>query len=142
MGIAYQRGLSRWVELVYHIDRRVYTWVAKVATISKALQIFREQSCRATEKPSTVVIYSDCQRALLQFRESQCGNTPLGLKSITQGILAAKDLKQLGIEVELHWIPDNSRTKGTICPVVPQGVGRDLNQTALSWSLMTGRVLR
>jgi hypothetical protein len=68
--------------------------------------------------------------------------TPLLDLNLSRKGLAAKDLKQLGIEVELHWVLDNSRTKGTICPVVPQGVGRDLNQTALPWSLMSGHVLR
>jgi ribonuclease HI len=121
IGVAYCSSTETWVKLSWHVRGPLKTHVLEVYAISKALEIAWER-CRnveAEKRPSSVRIYSDCPAALEYF--SQLGKTlvelkrfPHGEELVGPGIIAATQLSDLQITVELRYVPGHAGILGNI----------------------------
>ncbi|CZR54720.1 uncharacterized protein PAC_04604 [Phialocephala subalpina] len=111
IGIVYRKTLNGYVDLSYHIRRPVNTWVAEMAAIAQAIKIAEDEIVMRDARPSTVVIYSDCQKALLRYHDGELETVPCRCSLLRSGIVAAHNLKPLGIEVELRWVPGHWNTE-------------------------------
>lgn len=106
---------NRWGRRAYHIMRETNAQVAEILAVSMALQIAKDECYKleTTERPSMVVVYSCSKDALLRMRESRF--TPsLGGKVVKAGVVAAHFLRELGIDVELRWIPARFKVVGAV----------------------------
>ncbi|KAF8854632.1 hypothetical protein BDZ45DRAFT_30955 [Acephala macrosclerotiorum] len=111
IGIVYRRALSRWITMPYHIRRPVPTWGAEMAAIAQAIKIAEEEAVMREARPSIVVVYFDCLKALLRYHDGDLKTVPCRGSLLKSGVAAAHNLKQLGIEVELRWAPGHWNTE-------------------------------
>lgn len=97
--------------------------VAEILAVAMALQIAKEKcdelSC--PERPWKVVVYSCSRDALLQMQHWSNDTTSArgkmikaASKVVERGLVAAHFLSELGIEVELRWIPNGCDTDGVL----------------------------
>ncbi|KUJ12843.1 uncharacterized protein LY89DRAFT_785412 [Mollisia scopiformis] len=105
MGVVYKRGPSRWISLSYHVRKEVNIWAAEMGAIAKALQIADEEVTKTKARPSVVVIYSDSHRALWNYQKGGMQSVWFSRPLAKPGLKAAYNLRRLGIEIELRWIP-------------------------------------
>jgi hypothetical protein len=98
------------------------TDILEAYAVAKALEVALDQ-CRDQKDgqvPKIVVIYSDNLEALRLFDQFRLTlvklrrQIPNGETLIGPGILAAKSLKDLGIEVELRYVPGHSGVAGNM----------------------------
>ena len=109
-----QDWASLWTAKGYRIHRILDQSDAEAWAIWQALEITLEkvQFDRAWVKPpdpcSVVVIYSDCTTALKRIGNEKPGGGMVAQNIITQSI----ELKRLGVEVQLHWVPGHRNIPG------------------------------
>ena len=109
-----QDWASLWTAKGYRIHRTLDQMDAEAWAIWQALEIMLEKvyNDRACVKPqdpcSVAVIYSDCITALRRIGNERPGGGVVAQKIITQSI----ELKRLGVEVQLHWVPGHRNIPG------------------------------
>ncbi|KAG4435251.1 hypothetical protein IFR05_009247 [Cadophora sp. M221] len=113
IGVTYMHSRDRWVDLEYKIQREVKDWVAKIAAISKALQIAAEEVSRAERKPTIVAVHTGSRGALERMKKGFVGVVPDQKFLLKPGILAAEKIRDCGGAVELRWGPDTEFVQGS-----------------------------
>lgn len=102
-----QDWASQWTVKGYRIHEILVQMDVEAWAIWKALEVTLEKvhTDRACVKPqdpcSVAVIYSDCSTALQRIGNGKSGGGVVAQKIITQSV----ELKRLGVEVQLHWVP-------------------------------------
>jgi len=109
-----QDWASLWTAKGYRIHGTLDQMDAEAWAIWQALEITLEKvyADRAYVKPldpcSVAVIYSDCATALRRIGNDTSGSGVVAQNIISQSI----ELKRLGVEVQLHWVPGHRNIPG------------------------------
>ena len=107
-----QDGASPWTARGYRIYLALEQQDAETWAIWQALQCVLEkvQADRESEKPrnpySLAVVYSDCKGALYRISNNS------GEVEVQLIIRQSVELKQLGVDVQLHWVPGHRNVPG------------------------------
>ena len=127
-GVAYRVGNGKrksWVMRQFHSGRNLTNEIAEVVAISKALEVARDERVKLEViRPATVVVYSESASALVKMLDSKVTTKPQGSQT---GIAAASTLQQLGIRVELRWVPRGKRVQGCMFAHQASKSARSLN---------------
>jgi ribonuclease HI len=115
----------RWIEVGYHLPDMRSSHIAELIRILKGLEIglnhFKDlvDSGIAIEgKLPAVKLFSDSQVALQNIRDLPCKrkiNKNLDIRSVevVRKIIASSQcLRELGISVEMHWVPSHAGIPG------------------------------
>jgi hypothetical protein len=113
---------EQWVWAAYRVMREVSIQIAEILALAMALRIAREECEKldVSNRPSKVVFCSSARNALVRIQESDFVTLSgvrmpkAGVRMGDVGLVAANFLKELGIEVELRWIPDGCETEGAL----------------------------
>ena len=109
-----QDWASLWTAKGYRIHRTLDQMDAEAWAIWQALEITLEKvhTDRVCVKPldpcSVAVIYSDCKTALRRIGNDRPGGGVVAQNIISQSM----ELKRLGVEVQLHWVPGHRNIPG------------------------------
>ena len=111
---------DQWVWGAFHVMEEVDTQTVEILAL--ALKIAKDECDRLTEmeRPSKVLIYSSSRDALSRVHGpnfvalSGVRMVKAGMRVAKAGLIAAHFVKQLGIEVELRWIPDGCEIEGAL----------------------------
>ena len=108
-----QDWASLWTAKGYRISEALDQMDAEAWAIWQALQVTLEkvQHDRAywgRDPCSVAVIYSDCKTALERIGKIKSGGEKLVQKIIDRSL----ELRQLGVEVHLHWVPGHRNIPG------------------------------
>lgn len=113
-GVAYKNANAAWTRRAFKYGYAIKMNVTKVYGICKALQIAKANIVEAEEgeeRLDVVVIYSESVWALERLRNSRVRAKPQGSQ---HGIRASIMLGEMGVKVELRWVPAKSTLKGQI----------------------------
>lgn len=105
---------SEWTAKGYCIRGEMNSEDAEAWAVWQALTLIRDNTCGGSpvEKPgdpcSLAIIYSDCQSVLQSLRMRKQGRSVAEINIISR----AHELMQLGVFVELHWVPGHRQVPG------------------------------
>ena len=105
---------SKWTATGYRIKEALDTTDAEAWAIYQALQLVLDKvrADRAIAKPeypcSVAVVYSDCMAALQWIESGLCNDRKVVRKIIALSV----QLRQLGVDVHLHWVPGHRGVPG------------------------------
>ena len=108
-----QKCASEWTAKGYCIQGEMKSEDAKAWAVWQALTLVRDNTCDFPgEKPgdpcSLVIIYSDCLSVLQSLRTRKQARSFAEINIISR----ARVLMQLGVFVELHWVPGHRQVPG------------------------------
>ena len=104
---------SPWVTRGFQLNRALDQTDAEVWAIWQALEMvlkkfFRERGYSGQDPCSTAVIYSDCQPALERIANGKGGDEKIVRRIVNRSI----GLRQMGVEIQLHWVPGRRNVPG------------------------------
>jgi hypothetical protein len=107
-GIAYKTRKTSFAWRQYHITTFAWVNLAKAISIGLALENAWKICNSLEDKPSTVVVYTDSASALKTILNPE---TKKIADRISACLIFSHRLKQLGVHVELRWVPTSSISK-------------------------------
>lgn len=109
-----------WQERVFSLPRESDTLAAEMAAIAEGMAVALSQTLTQPADVRRVVVLSDCQEALSRINELRhrtfseewlCSELNLVLRKL---ITRSQYFSQLGISVELRWVPAHSGVEGNV----------------------------
>lgn len=128
---------SEWTAKGYCIRGEMNSEDAEAWAVWQALTLIRDNTCDVSpvEKPgdpcSLAIIYSDCLSVLQSLRTRKQGRSVAEINIISR----AHELMQLGVFVELHWVPGHRQVPGNY-------LADQVAERALWCSLPRGKAFR
>jgi hypothetical protein len=104
-GIAYKTRKNNFVWRQYHITTFACSTLAKAISIGQALENAWKLCISVEDRPSTVVVYTDSAAAFKTILNPESKNVA---DRTSASVVFSHRLKQLGVHVELRWVPTSS----------------------------------
>jgi len=126
---------EQWAWSAYRVMRDIDDTTVVILALAMALKIAGEKcgELKYGERPARVLVYSCSSDALRGMQRSDSKNTTAeesggkmskaARRVVDTALVAAHELKEMGIEVELRWIPDGCDVEGFEEAVCAAGEG-------------------
>jgi ribonuclease HI len=107
--VVWRQPNGEWRKEKYHLGKRKEIYDAELYAISEAVTLVIRRNIRTREDIKTIHIYTDSTAALNHLKNP---NPAPGQWIVRKIVEVESMLKELGYQVEFHWVPGHIEIKG------------------------------